>query len=98
MGFDPGFHEALKATEPNKLGQMATDDLKKYEQYFAEQIPRFGLDAKHQQFRRQCQDRIFELRSERQHREVCGTGKKTLTWARVAGVVGIVAIPIDRHI
>ncbi len=90
---DPRFHEALKATEPNKLRQMPTEKVIEYEQYFAEQIPQFGLDAKHQQYRKQCHARMDSLRREIQHREAFGLGTKTLFWARLA-VVAAVVVPV----
>src|SRR5258708_1262532 len=89
---DPHFHKKLEETRPKKLDQMEIEDLKKYEQYFSERLPFFAADVREQGFRQQCQDRISELRSERQHRDVSGTGKKTLFWARWA-VVAAVVVP-----
>ena len=101
---DPGFLEALKKTEPNKIRQMPIEKLIEYEQYFAEQIPEFGLDAKHQQHPQQYQARMDLLRaeiqlrllttqSERQHKEAFGLGKRTLFWAKLA-VVAAVVVPV----
>ena len=83
---DAGFHDALKATEPKKAHKMPPKKVIEYEQYFAEQLPNFGSDAREQNYRQQCQNRMDELRSLRQHRE----SKRTTLW--VAGVTAAVSI------
>jgi len=90
-----GVVSALRATEPTKIRDLPSEKLIEYEQFLAEQSPQFGHDAKQERLRQECQHRIFELRSERQHREVRGTGKKTLFWAAVGGVTGILILVAD---
>jgi len=101
---DAGFWERIRATEPNKARQMPTEELFDYEQYFAQQLSSFGVDASEQSKRQQCQARmdllraVIELRSltaqsERQRQEAFGLGTKTLFWAKMA-VLAAIVVPV----
>src|SRR5262249_26087255 len=91
-------------TEPAKLRVMSHEKLIEYEEYFAQQLPSFGISEHQQALRQLCQDRMDLLRSEierrslvaqskHQHQEAFGIGKKTLFWARLA-VVAAVVVPV----
>ena len=85
----------LAETEPTKLDRIPTEQLIEYEQYFSGQLLSFGFDQQHQQYQQQCRSRMDSLRREIQHRQAYGVGKKTLSWARIAGVAAIATVVVS---
>src|SRR5260370_30734952 len=94
---DARFWEVMKATDPNKVRKMQIEKVIEYEQYFAEQLLSFGLDTREQAYRQQCQDRMDDLRSERQHRESMCLGRTTL-WVAVLAVAVPMLLALVSHI
>jgi hypothetical protein len=92
------FHQAIAEVEKGQLERLSDQQLQSYKEDLRSG-PRHGLDA---QLRAEIRERIasvdreiqlrrIEEKAERRHQESHGVGKRTLTWARVAGVAAIAA-------
>jgi hypothetical protein len=84
--------ESWAETTPQKLDHLSPEQLQTYHDFFCTAQTWFFDNA----FRaKECGERIELLRHEigrRQHREVHGTARKTLRWAIVGGVTGILIL------
>src|SRR5712692_921336 len=96
------FRKAKEETEPNKLEGLSLQALQSYHERLSAILPHLWDNPplvmlcrdRIELLRREIELQRIEERSERQHRESYGIGKKTLTWARVAGVAAVVTIVI----
>src|SRR5713101_7376458 len=88
---DCEFWEKMKATKPIERRKMRPKKMIEYQQYCSEQLPNFDRDARDQQYRQLCQNRIDDLRSELQRKESARQWRWTIFWTVSVAVATIVS-------
>jgi hypothetical protein len=96
------FEKAISETEPNKLDDLSPQELEAYYGKFSAIYPslsdfRLGEQCRNRigLLMREIELRKTEEKADRRHREIHGVGKKTLTWAMIGGVTGILILLIE---